>query len=532
VRLKMIIQQVRGQSANDIRKRDVEIGRLKEKLLEPRRNPKSVNTITITGFTPTVTSSKPEATSDNACSPDCIAQDTADALTELSQTLANENDNIVSITRQMLSTLKSIQGIEDDFQFPTTEEDAESAFLSITPRSFDALSDELADALGSLRDLVNQPNYVAVEEIHAKDNEISRLRARVATVEEEWRKAIALIDQWNKSINGQNSASNPIEYPEPSGYPVRAGLEQIMEEDEEEEEEFEYEEEEGEYEEEEEGIEDEGVQEQDQEEDHEGEVMEESEKSEEQDEEIIEKVLIVDEKDITEEAEEYIVEEEAEEEFNEEAEEQAEEEEIEQETEEVVEDEEPEHANDINEEEGQEVAQEEQHDEGEDYADDALTEIDPNEIHVGDVSLDEEQLLREASMIMENPGEEDDENENDPDAEFSEEEIKQNPTATPRRSKRTPKKELLSDLFLDMVETPPRQQRRRRESPRKKNNQQNENVNVNQTVEPLRSILKSVRIPLLPAHKNTLSLFFIVVSQLTSFSFLHRNLKTRKPLTS
>lgn len=239
-RLKMVVQQVRNQFANDIRKRDVQLGKIKEQLLNPRRSIKSANTITITPATPLAADAGPQ----HACGLDCIVQDTADALTELSQTLANENDNLVSITRQTLSTLNSIQGIKDDFQLPS-EEQSEEASLFVFPQSYDSLSEELQRSLASLRDLMNQPSYVAIEEvqerdkiIEEKDVEIEKLQTRIEVVEEEWRKAIEMVKMWNESIRGQlpKVAVKPAD--------VHLGesacnLEKILEEDEEEEEEHE-----------------------------------------------------------------------------------------------------------------------------------------------------------------------------------------------------------------------------------------------------------------------------------------------------
>jgi len=233
----MVLQQVRSQFAIDIRKRDAQLGKVKEQLLNPRRNPKNVNTITITG---TIPPAPADVGPQGACGPDCMAQDTADALTELSQTLANENDNLVSITRQTLSTLNTIQGIQDDCHFPA--EESGDAYLSVCPQSFEALSEELQRSLESLREMINQPNYVAIEElqerdkiIEEKEKEIARLQARIEVVEEEWRKAIEMVKMWNESMRGKlpSAAVAPIEATQERAV---GGLEQILEEDEEEEE--------------------------------------------------------------------------------------------------------------------------------------------------------------------------------------------------------------------------------------------------------------------------------------------------------
>ncbi|KAF8474294.1 Afadin and alpha-actinin-binding-domain-containing protein [Kalaharituber pfeilii] len=238
-RLKMVIQQVRAQAANDLRKRDVQIEKMKERLLEPRRASKSVTTIAITGGSATAlapgSTSDVEATEGNRCGKECLHADTAEALTELAQTLSSENDNLVSITRQTLSTLKSIQGIKDDFVMLPLEEDTEHAMLSACPRSFQLLSDELASTVAGLRELANRPNFQAMEELERKDQEIEKLKARNEAIQLEWRKAIDMVNMWNANWSSRNSGGGEEE----TGQGTAGGLEQILEEDEEEEE-YEY----------------------------------------------------------------------------------------------------------------------------------------------------------------------------------------------------------------------------------------------------------------------------------------------------
>lgn len=134
-----------------------------------------------------------------------LAADTTDFLTTLSQGLADENDNLIALIRQTLSTLKTIQGLPDDGGLHATQEDAEDAEnpVAAPPASFDALSDDLEGVLYSLKELLNQPNYVPLEELAERDAEIARLVAKNETLEEEWKKAIELVDGWNKTL-GRN----------------------------------------------------------------------------------------------------------------------------------------------------------------------------------------------------------------------------------------------------------------------------------------------------------------------------------------
>lgn len=136
-----------------------------------------------------------------------LAQDTTDFLTKLSQDLADENDNLIALVRTTLSTLKAIQGLPDDDHFLPAEVELdgdEGANPVIAPPvSFENLTAELDNVMYSLKEVLNQPNYVPLEELAERDAEIERLVAKNTTLEEEWRKAIELVDGWNKTLGAK-----------------------------------------------------------------------------------------------------------------------------------------------------------------------------------------------------------------------------------------------------------------------------------------------------------------------------------------
>lgn len=216
-RAKTLLAQVRTQCANDIRKRDVQIQKMKERLANPKRGTKSAMAcVTIVGGSGSGRS-RVSGEEDLAGSRS-LGQDTTDFLTTLSQGLADENDNLIALVRQTLATLKIIQGLPDDGCFPAMGEQAEDAENPVVapPASFDALSDSLEEVLDSLRGVLNQPNYVPLEELEDRDIEIARLKQRNETLEEEWKKALELVEGWNKTL-GRNLAGNAASCAETDG---------------------------------------------------------------------------------------------------------------------------------------------------------------------------------------------------------------------------------------------------------------------------------------------------------------------------
>ncbi|KAI5858794.1 Afadin and alpha-actinin-binding-domain-containing protein [Tricharina praecox] len=226
LRLKSLLAQVRTQAANDVRKRDMQITKMKERLNDTRRGARpAASTIVIkTGDKPVrgtvreydALGESVQSSTAAAAAAKALSDDTTDFLTTLSQQLADENDNILALVRQCLSTLKAVQGLPDDDHNPQTEEEAEGALNPVVapPANLESLSMELDTVIGSLQELLNQPDYVPVEELAEKNEELAEkneeinlLTQRNTVLYEEWKKAIDLLDEWNQGL--LNSVQNP-----------------------------------------------------------------------------------------------------------------------------------------------------------------------------------------------------------------------------------------------------------------------------------------------------------------------------------
>lgn len=215
-RMKSTLQQIRSQCANDIRKRDVEINRLKSHLTERQRGKREgmgVTTIKITP--PPKPGSVPKAAEggDGLESPGySLKQETTEFLTRLCQTLSDENDALITLARNTVHTLKELQGLqnaatdgEDDN--PDAQEDQitehnspNKSEAAILPTSYGTLSSDMDAVLDNLRVILTNPSFVPLEEVEIRDEEIFRLRESWEKMEERWREAVAMMDGWHKRI--------------------------------------------------------------------------------------------------------------------------------------------------------------------------------------------------------------------------------------------------------------------------------------------------------------------------------------------
>ncbi|KAI9719242.1 MAG: hypothetical protein M1812_003572 [Candelaria pacifica] len=223
-RLKIVLSQVRTSCANDIRKRDVQISRLKGQLTTQQRGtrqPLSASTITITpgimggsqtsmGGSYGGAGSKREQEIASLDSPDySLRQETTEFLTSLSQSLSDENDSLIALVRESLATLRSMQGLPVDErtsaeihghgESSNSEEGPQVAHTQTLP-NHDTLATEMHTVMDHLRSLLTNPSFVPIEEVEAREDEIVRLREGWEKMEERWREVVGMMDGWRKRM--------------------------------------------------------------------------------------------------------------------------------------------------------------------------------------------------------------------------------------------------------------------------------------------------------------------------------------------
>ena len=205
-RLKATVSQIRAQCANDLRKRDAEIQRLK-KHLEVRRGREGCAPIGVTVVTPGITRPKNAilnavGTTDLESPAYSLKEETTEFLTQLSQDLSNENDALISLVQNTLATLHHLQGLPS----PSASISAQAQPLSdpniqlIAPPSYDFLATSMDQVLEHLRLLLTNPSFVPLEEVEIREEEILRLREGWDKMEARWHEAIALMSSWRQRM--------------------------------------------------------------------------------------------------------------------------------------------------------------------------------------------------------------------------------------------------------------------------------------------------------------------------------------------
>ncbi|KAI5306730.1 hypothetical protein KEM56_007389 [Ascosphaera pollenicola] len=207
-KLKASVQQIRAQAATDIRKKDVELSKLKSHLSDRQRGKRDGPTvITITGGAQLKQLQKfkaDEVQKDGGDAAYSLKPETNEYLSRLCRELSDENDTMAKIVKNTIHTLKDLQG--------GTDEAAEEVYgvlggdQEIPQSRCNILADEIANILNSLRDLLTNSSYVPLEEVEARDEEILRLREGWEKMEARWEEALKMMD---KSASNDNNRSVP-----------------------------------------------------------------------------------------------------------------------------------------------------------------------------------------------------------------------------------------------------------------------------------------------------------------------------------
>lgn len=243
LRLKTTVQQVRTSCANDVRKRDVQIQRLKSHLTSQQRGNKTGlvgASITINPGSIGVGGSSSGMRDDGPDLNDpgySLKQETTEFLTQLSQSLSDENDNLIGLVRSTLMTLKELQGMTEHITDAETEglsvigeedESTKEGMLHTLPTNHEALANDMDTVLDNLKNLLTNPNFVAVDEVELREEEIHRLRAGWEKMEARLREAFMLMESWRRRMhNGDTINLEELKM----GLGLGVGLETVNKED-------------------------------------------------------------------------------------------------------------------------------------------------------------------------------------------------------------------------------------------------------------------------------------------------------------
>lgn len=210
-RMKTTVIQVRAQCANDIRKRDLEMQKLKSHLAERQRGKREGLSVTTININPAAKGSQLRASGGERLNDPgySLQQETTEFLTELCQNLSDENDTLIELARNTVATLKELQGLpetedrdDDEVAGMASSIGPQKSASTVTalPTSCEELSARMDTVLDHLRTLLTNPSFVPLEEVEIRDQEIGRLREGWEKMENRWKQAVTMMDGWQRRL--------------------------------------------------------------------------------------------------------------------------------------------------------------------------------------------------------------------------------------------------------------------------------------------------------------------------------------------
>jgi len=230
LKMKSTLDQVRAKCLSDVRKRDVELEKLKGHLASMQRGKREtagmkinvINTIhPHTGF-----SVKEQRSGGDVNSEDWgLEKETNDFLAALVNETSAENVALRRIVTDTMDTLKDLTGLEQELY---SAEDDEEGAIGVAPgppqyhnpgreavkahpdtplTSVETLVAQMGLILEHCRSILKDPSFVPIEEVQVREDEIITLREGWEKMANRWKEAVTMMDSWRRRmIDGGNAA--------------------------------------------------------------------------------------------------------------------------------------------------------------------------------------------------------------------------------------------------------------------------------------------------------------------------------------
>ena len=217
-KLKGTVGQIRQQCANDIRRRDQELARLKRHLEGRRGREGNGSQGGIIVITPGLTKPQPGSRNignevDVTSSQYSLRQETTEFLTQLSQGLSDENDALIGLVRRTLSTLRTLQGLpaESSSELHCCGDTGRAELANVVmtaPPTYEDLAANIEKVLNNLQGILTNPSFVPLAEVEVREDEIIKLREGWEKMEARWREAVTLMDGWKQRMEHTGDTIN------------------------------------------------------------------------------------------------------------------------------------------------------------------------------------------------------------------------------------------------------------------------------------------------------------------------------------
>ncbi|KAK5246020.1 hypothetical protein LTS03_009541 [Exophiala xenobiotica] len=227
LRMKSTLDQVRAKCLSDVRKRDVELDKLKAHLAGMQRGKREASgmKINVINFEQERTGREMRNGQEVKGSEWSLANETNDLLAALVNETSTENVSLRKMIMDTMETLRDLTGLEEsDADCQRDEEHEDGIGIPGKYRksrrkpgpqldnlsSCTVLAEQMSAILEHCRSILKDPSFVPIEEVQIRDEEIIKLRVGWEKMATRWKEAVTMMDNWRRrTVGHEGDVSSP-----------------------------------------------------------------------------------------------------------------------------------------------------------------------------------------------------------------------------------------------------------------------------------------------------------------------------------
>ena len=198
LKMKSTLDQVRAKCVSDVRKRDVELEKLKGHLASMQRGKREASGMKVNVINPQAfMRAKSRNGQETEASSWSLEKETNDFLAALVNETSTENVSLRNIVTETMDALKILTGIElelaeDPIGVPGQYRPSREIVACET------LATQMTSILEHCRTILKDPSFVPIEEVQIREEEIIKLRIGWEKMASRWKEAVTMMDSWRR----------------------------------------------------------------------------------------------------------------------------------------------------------------------------------------------------------------------------------------------------------------------------------------------------------------------------------------------
>lgn len=218
LKMKSTLDQVRAKCISDVRKRDVELEKLKAHLTGLQRGKRDAAGMKVNTLNPqpAMLGARELRGGQDVNSADwSLEKETNDFLAALVNETSTENVALRNIVGDTMTELKHLTGLDRDPELRVHEDEEDGIGIPGQYRKSrqkddalqqealvpcDKLAMEMDAVLEHCRTILKDPSFVSIEEVQIRDDEIIKLREGWEKMASKWKEAVVMMDTWRRRM--------------------------------------------------------------------------------------------------------------------------------------------------------------------------------------------------------------------------------------------------------------------------------------------------------------------------------------------